>query len=38
MHVDEAARIALQMVTLPPDINLYQAIALSLTQPLLGRG
>jgi NAD(P)-dependent dehydrogenase (short-subunit alcohol dehydrogenase family) len=35
---DDVARIALLMVTLPADINMYEAVVLPLTMPMLGRG
>ncbi len=35
---DDIARIALTMVTLPPDLNMFEAIVLPLTMPMLGRG
>lgn len=35
---DDLARIALLMVTLPADINMYEALVLPLTMPMLGRG
>lgn len=38
MQPDDLARIALTMVTLPADVNLYEAIVLPLTMPMLGRG
>lgn len=38
MTAEDLARIALLMVTLPPDVNLYQALVLPMTQPFLGRG
>jgi NAD(P)-dependent dehydrogenase (short-subunit alcohol dehydrogenase family) len=38
MSPDDLARIALLMVTLPADINLYQALVLPLSMPFLGRG
>jgi NAD(P)-dependent dehydrogenase (short-subunit alcohol dehydrogenase family) len=38
MPTEDLARIAVLMVTLPTDINLYQALVLPITQPFLGRG
>jgi hypothetical protein len=38
MPVDEIARAALLMVTLPPDVNMLEAIVLPVAQPYLGRG
>jgi NAD(P)-dependent dehydrogenase (short-subunit alcohol dehydrogenase family) len=38
MRAEDLARIAVLMVSLPPDVNLYQAIVLPITQPFLGRG
>lgn len=38
MSPDDLARIALLMVTLPADLNLYQAVVLPLSMPFLGRG
>jgi NAD(P)-dependent dehydrogenase (short-subunit alcohol dehydrogenase family) len=38
MPVEELARVALLMVTLPANVNLYEAVILPVTQPLLGRG
>jgi NAD(P)-dependent dehydrogenase (short-subunit alcohol dehydrogenase family) len=35
---EDIARIALVMMTLPPEINMFEAIVLPLTMPLLGRG
>jgi NAD(P)-dependent dehydrogenase (short-subunit alcohol dehydrogenase family) len=36
--VEDIARIALAMVTLPPALNMFEAIVLPLTMPMLGRG
>jgi NAD(P)-dependent dehydrogenase (short-subunit alcohol dehydrogenase family) len=38
MRAEDLARIAVLMVSLPPDVNLYQALVLPVTQPFLGRG
>lgn len=38
MSPDDLARIALVMVTLPPDLNMFEALVLPLTMPMLGRG
>jgi NAD(P)-dependent dehydrogenase (short-subunit alcohol dehydrogenase family) len=38
MRAEDLARIAVLMVSLPPDVNLYQALVLPITQPFLGRG
>jgi NAD(P)-dependent dehydrogenase (short-subunit alcohol dehydrogenase family) len=38
MSPEDLARIALLMVTLPADLNLYQALVLPLSMPFLGRG
>lgn len=38
MNPDDVARVAVAMVTLPPDVNFYEAIMLPLTMPALGRG
>jgi NAD(P)-dependent dehydrogenase (short-subunit alcohol dehydrogenase family) len=38
MAAEELARVALLMVTLPPDVNLFEAVILPVTQPFLGRG
>jgi NAD(P)-dependent dehydrogenase (short-subunit alcohol dehydrogenase family) len=38
MAAEELARVAVLMVTLPPDVNLYQAVILPVSQPFLGRG
>ncbi len=35
---DDLARIVLLMVTLPADINMYEALVLPLSMPMLGRG
>lgn len=35
---DDIARIALLMVTLPADVNMYEALVLPLSMPMLGRG
>ena len=38
MSVDDIARAALLMVTLPPEVNMLDAIVLPVAQPYLGRG
>ena len=38
MRAEDLARIAVLMVSLPADVNLYQALVLPITQPFLGRG
>jgi NAD(P)-dependent dehydrogenase (short-subunit alcohol dehydrogenase family) len=38
MAPEDLARIAVTMMALPPEINLYEAIVLPLTMPMLGRG
>jgi len=38
MRAEDLAKIAVLMVSLPPEINLYQALVLPITQPFLGRG
>lgn len=38
MSPDDVARIAVTMMALPPDLNLYEAIVLPLSMPMLGRG
>ncbi len=38
MSTDEIGQLALVMVTLPPQTNLFQAIVLPVQQPYLGRG
>jgi len=38
MAPEDLARIAVAMMALPPEINLYEAIVLPLTMPMLGRG
>lgn len=38
MSPDDLARIAVTMLSLPPDVNLYEAIVLPLSMPMLGRG
>ncbi|MFL6622068.1 MAG: SDR family oxidoreductase [Sulfurifustis sp.] len=38
MSAEDLARIALCMVTLPADLNLYEAIVLPISMPMLGRG
>lgn len=38
MAPEDLARIALTMMTLPPEVNMYEAIVLPLTMPMLGRG
>lgn len=38
MSPDDLARIVLLMVTLPPELNLYEATVLPLKMPFLGRG
>jgi NAD(P)-dependent dehydrogenase (short-subunit alcohol dehydrogenase family) len=38
MSADEIGRTALLMVTLPPDVNMLEAIVLPVAQPYLGRG
>jgi NAD(P)-dependent dehydrogenase (short-subunit alcohol dehydrogenase family) len=38
MSPDDLARIAVLMMSLPPDVNLYQAVVLPLSMPFLGRG
>jgi hypothetical protein len=38
MSADEIGRTALLMVTLPPDVNMLDAIVLPVAQPYLGRG
>lgn len=38
MTPEDLARIAVLMVSLPPELNLYEATVLPLTMPFLGRG
>ncbi len=38
MPADELARVALLMVTLPPEINVLESIVLPVSQPFVGRG
>ena len=38
MSVETIAKVALSMVTLPPDVNLLEAICLPVDQTYLGRG
>lgn len=38
MSPDDLARIAVLMMTLPPDVNMYEAVVLPLSMPFLGRG
>jgi NAD(P)-dependent dehydrogenase (short-subunit alcohol dehydrogenase family) len=38
MRAEDLAKIAVLMVSLPPEVNLYQALVLPVTQPFLGRG
>lgn len=38
MAPDDLARIAVTMLTLPPDVNMFEAIVLPLSMPMLGRG
>lgn len=38
MSPDDLAKIAVLMMTLPPELNLYEATVLPLTMPFLGRG
>jgi len=38
MSPDDLARIAVTMMTLPADLNMFEAIVLPLTMPALGRG
>lgn len=38
MAPEDLARIAVTMLTLPPDVNLFEAIVLPLSMPMLGRG
>ena len=38
MPAEDVARLAVLMMNLPPEMNLYQAVVLPVTQPFLGRG
>lgn len=38
MNPDDVARVAVAMMTLPPDVNMFEAIMLPLKMPALGRG
>lgn len=38
MPADELARVALVMLTLPPEINVLESIVLPVSQPFVGRG
>ncbi|HEX7043996.1 MAG TPA: SDR family oxidoreductase [Burkholderiales bacterium] len=38
MAPDDLARIAVTMMALPADVNMYEAIVLPITMPMLGRG
>lgn len=38
MPAEELARVALLMVTLPPEINMLESVVLPVRQPFLGRG
>ena len=38
MSPDDIARIAVMMLSLPADVNMFEALVLPLTMPMLGRG